>query len=249
MSQALPGAGWYRDHWRIDALRWWDGVQWTGWVAPWCRQMGQPDIEHPMTSASQAWLDVARADEQQSPSPEPFDVPSVLVGKTSRLVAPVGLFLLAAFFFVATLTTFFGNHLPVGWKLITGVSIQSALFLGLVAWGVFALRHPLRLELASDGVVIHGWFRGRRTEVSWQDITAVVLRANSVEGVPWVWPAVERRTGKTIVIPALVEFPWKGQRASEAVDRLLATRDAQLRAPSNSRSPSRTTGPIENGAA
>ena len=157
--------------------------------------------------------------------PEPFEVPIVLTGRT-QLVQPVALFLLAAGALLAVVIQVLGNHRPVGRNLITGVSIEAAVFLGLAAGGVYALRHVPSLELTSEGAAINGRIRSRT--FAWKDVSNVVLKVTSGEGVHFVFPAIEDSEGKVHTIGALIEFPKQRQRASAAVDRLRATRDEQL---------------------
>ena len=130
MADVLPGAGWYHDPWQIDALRWWDGVQWTGWTSPRDTQVGRSASERQNTWTPGTQSPVGEPSEKPTPVPEPFEVPTVLTGRT-QMVQPVALFLLAAGALLAALITFFGNHRPIGRNLITGVSIETAVFLGL----------------------------------------------------------------------------------------------------------------------
>ena len=167
MAHELPGAGWYHDPWQINTLRWWDGVTWTGWTSSWSARTDQPTIEHRSTTAPPAGLGVAPADGQPIRTADPFEVPCVLVGKTAEWVQPLALFFFAGCALVAILATTFGNHLPIGWKLITGVAVQTALFLLFAAGGFYTLRHPPSLVLSSDRVVIRTRFRS--TEVPWQE--------------------------------------------------------------------------------
>ena len=181
-----------------------------------------------MTVPSDARPDKVPAIRRPGPSREPFDVPCVLTGK-AQWMWPMGVLFLAACALGAVLSTFFGNHQPIGWKLITGVSTETVVFLALACGGLYAFRHFPSLELTSDSVIIHGRVRSR--SVPWKDVENVFLKLASGEGVTLVVPAIKDRSGRVLRIGALAEFSFRRQRASEAVERLLATRDQQLAAP------------------
>lgn len=161
----------------------------------------------------------------QVSGPNPFDIPCELASKT-QMVQPVAFFLLAAGALAVVFAQFFGNHRPVHWQLITGVSIETAVFVGLAAGGFYTLRHVQSLELTSDGVAIHGRIRTRR--LAWTEVEDVVVKVKSSEGLTFVFPAIMDSKGKVRFIPALMEFSGKRRRAEDATARLLATRDLQL---------------------
>ena len=45
-----PPPGWYADPWRIAALRWWDGHEWTAWAWAEAPRQQQPDPASPTFS-------------------------------------------------------------------------------------------------------------------------------------------------------------------------------------------------------
>jgi hypothetical protein len=168
---------------------------------------------------------VAQSSAASVSHPDAFEIPSELVGRT-QMVQPVAFFLLAAGALLTGLITFFGNHRPVHWQLITGVSVETAVFLALAASGFYALRHAPSLKLSSDGLAIHGRLTKRR--LAWEEVTDVRLKVKSGEGVTFVFPAITDTRGKVRLVGALMETPRNRWRAEEAVARLLATRDQEL---------------------
>ena len=225
LNGAISAQGWYSDPWQPDALRWWDGIQWTGHASSLTGTVegavsGGPDSdevdEHPVAYVSHACPPIPATQASERPANDLLTVvPGVLEGSRWFIATLAGLSL-AILAFVIFLVTALKSHDWTNW-LIGGLLVTGLLICSLRA------SRTRYLQLDREGVTVHNFWRNWR--IAWRDIRDVDLTFRNGEGMKFATPTIRLLNGGSRKVYGLGEM-GNLHKAQVTVSRILAARDA-----------------------
>jgi len=223
-GEASP-PGWYSDPWQPDAVRWWDGFQWTDSASSLTGTVngsvsGGPGIGVVDEQRAAHTLHVSPPTPAMQASQAPANsappvVPGVLEG-SQWIIGTLAALLLAIAAFAFFLVTALKSHDWTDW-LVGGI-----LFAGLLGCSL-RLSRTRYLQLDREGVTVHNFWRN--WHIAWGDIRDVDLVFRNGDGMRFATPTIRLQNGESCKIYGLGEMS-NVHKAQVNASMILAARDA-----------------------